>query len=61
MITMMVMIYLGIVAILLMTYLVSLKPSSLKRHIYYMKRVVFPFNTRHRKKAEDVTDSIKVS
>lgn len=44
MITMMIMIYLGIVAILLMTYLVSLKPSSLKRHIYYMKKVVFPFN-----------------
>ncbi len=49
MITMMIMIYLGIVAILLMTYLVSLKPSSLKRHLFYMRKVLFPFSTKHRK------------
>lgn len=44
MMTMLVMIYLGAVAILFMTYLISLSPSKLKSRIVTMQKMAMPFN-----------------
>lgn len=44
--SMIIMIYLGIILILAMTYLISLKPSRLKRHLAFLRRIVNPFKTK---------------